>query len=259
MDNYRFEVSPDVGASLSNLLARHIETSPDHRTSFFATGGSQATTWYPTIASKWNSIISKNGALDLFLGDERLVPLESPDSNTRLINDLLMKKASGADITYFTPTLGQDTASLIAIEQLCGSSTLLANEDIEPYRKFLTSLINRYDELLEKTASNRFLHLGLGPDGHIASIFPNRTDFNIKGKFCEIGYDLAQVNKNLRLSVTMDFINSSKTVVLSVTGREKAKVLRKVLENPSDYPAGSLGALDLIILVDEDAASEFDL
>jgi 6-phosphogluconolactonase len=77
-----------------------------------------------------------------------------------------------------------------------------------------------------------FIFLGLGADGHTASLFPNSEVLKERKRLVGHGYAVEQ--NSYRITLTAPFINQAATIVFLVIGDSKAKVLYEVLEGPKD-------------------------
>jgi 6-phosphogluconolactonase len=100
--------------------------------------------------------------------------------------------------------------------------------------------------------------LGLGEDGHTASIFPRHTDLFESDKICEVA--IHQDTRQKRITLTGRVINNAKAVAFLVTGRNKAVVVENMFKNKPEalnYPASfvvpSYGSLSWYM--DKDAYS----
>jgi 6-phosphogluconolactonase len=162
----------------------------------------------------------------IFWGDERCVPAESPDSNYGLARkDFLMNVDVPADHIHPMPA------------------------DLEPEKgAFLYE--KEIPEILD------LMFLGLGKDGHTASLFPGQAAVEEKRKrvLAVKGGD----PDVYRLTMTFAFINRAREVVFLVSGEEKADVVKSVLEeHDTKYPAGSVKPVNgrLTWILDRDAAS----
>jgi 6-phosphogluconolactonase len=94
--------------------------------------------------------------------------------------------------------------------------------------------------------------LGLGPDGHVASLFPNHWDATITGRAIPI-VDSPKPPLQ-RVSFSMDFINKSDQVWIIATGEAKAPAVTQILEADHSIPAGHVMAAQLTrLIVDAEA------
>ena len=94
--------------------------------------------------------------------------------------------------------------------------------------------------------------LGLGPDGHVASLFPNHWDATITGRAIPITDSPKPPPQ--RVSFSMDFINKSDQVWIIATGEAKAPAVTQILEADHSIPAGHVMAAQLTrLIVDAEA------
>jgi 6-phosphogluconolactonase len=104
------------------------------------------------------------------------------------------------------------------------------------------------------------VYLGLGPDGHTASLFPGTTALHVADKPCVANRVDGPVASPWRLTLTYPAINAARRVRFLVEGAEKADILKQVVESPRDierYPAQGVAPAngDLVWLVDAAAAA----
>jgi len=98
--------------------------------------------------------------------------------------------------------------------------------------------------------------LGMGPDGHVASIFPNHVSSEITTQSV-IGVSDAPKPPAERISLTIQALSNSEEVWFLVSGREKAPALARALAGDTDLPAGRVTAYGRTLwLVDQDSAAE---
>lgn len=99
--------------------------------------------------------------------------------------------------------------------------------------------------------------LGMGDDGHTASIFPDNIELWNSKNICEAAEH--PVSKQKRITVTGGVINNSKKIVFLITGKNKADVLKKIINKEDDYlkyPASHVSPVngDLYFYIDKNAA-----
>lgn len=158
-------------------------------------------------------------AVHLWYGDERCVPPDHPDSNHGQASARL--EAPGAHWHRMRGELGPDQGAADYSTELDGT-------------------------ILDLT------HLGMGPDGHTASLFGDHKLLRAGG--VAIGVHDSPKPPPQRITLTLEKLNESRTIMLIVTGEEKAEALAHVLEGPNRaYPASLLDA-DRLVLVADDAA-----
>jgi len=163
--------------------------------------------------------------LNLWLGDERWVPADHPESNARMARDTLASFVGGRlhEIPY-----GQDPEIAAA-----------------DYSSTLTNLFDAPDLVL----------LGIGDDGHTASLFPGSPALEMDGIYVAHFVPSKDV---FRLTATFDFLSTAKKIVYLVSGEGKADALTELLEGSADpLPARRVAdnASDVTWLVDDAAAA----
>lgn len=175
-----------------------------------------------------------------FWGDERHVPPTDPESNYRMAEETLLSKIPVAAGNVFR----------IAAENPDAAAAAEAYE--KTLRKFFAlepGQFPRFDLIL----------LGMGPDGHTASLFPGTAALEEKSKLVVANW--VDKLKTSRLSLTLPVLNAAACVIFLVSGTDKAPALHAVLESDApveQYPAKLVRPVngELIWLVDRAAASQ---
>jgi 6-phosphogluconolactonase len=171
----------------------------------------------------------------LFFADERYVPPEHPDSTLRLVRETLLVGAPvPPDNVFPMPTQG-------------GSP----EEDGAAYAATLEHFFGAPQPAFD------LILLGMGPDGHTASLFPGHRDH--PGLVAAI-HDSPKPPP-VRLTLTLDAIEHARAILFLVTGADKALALKTVFETktrePSALPASRVMAADgkTFWLVDREAGA----
>lgn len=135
-----------------------------------------------------------------------------------------------------------------------------AAERIHPMPVEVSDLFDgatEYAATLEKLAGSPpkldLVHLGLGADGHTASLVPNDPVIHF------VAPDVAVTSPyqgRQRMTLTYPILNRARQVLWVVTGREKAPILRRLLDGDESIPAGGIRHEHGLILADEAAATE---
>jgi 6-phosphogluconolactonase len=175
-----------------------------------------------------------------FWGDERHVPPTDPDSNYRMADEAMLSKIPVPAGNVFRFAAENPDAAAVADAY---EHTL---------RKFFAleaGQVPRFDLVL----------LGMGPDGHTASLFPGTPALQEKSRIVVANW--VDKLKTSRLSLTLPVLNAARCVMFLVSGTDKAPALKAVLEADApgeQYPAKLVRPTDgrLIWLVDRAAASE---
>jgi len=177
------------------------------------------------------------GRICFFWGDERHVPPDHPDSNYRMAYETMLSKLPVRlqNVFRIHAELRDAEAAVVAYEQ-----------DLKTFFNLRPGEFPRFDLVL----------LGLGPDGHTASLFPGTTGLSEKDRLVVANW--VEKFKAYRFTLTLPVLNQSACVIFLVSGEEKSDILREVLENPgADLPAQKVRPTDgrLLWLVDRAAAS----
>lgn len=158
----------------------------------------------------------------LWYGDERCVPEGAEDANHTMAARAL--DAPGATWHRVHGELGPDEAAAAYARELAGVT-------------------------LELTL------LGMGEDGHTASLFPGNPALDLDG--VAVGVRGAPKPPAERVSLSLDFLNASRRIVLLVAGEGKRDALARVLDGPDpDVPASLLERARLTIIADDAALGE---
>src|SRR5205823_2614395 len=95
------------------------------------------------------------------------------------------------------------------------------------------------------------VHLGLGPDGHTASLVPGDPVLDIDNADVAV---TGVYQSRRRMTLTYPAINRSRRVLWVVTGSEKAQMLNRLLDGDTSIPAGRVVRERALVLADEAAA-----
>jgi 6-phosphogluconolactonase len=187
----------------------------------------------PTIRNRmpWDNI-------HFFWGDERHVPPDDPQSNYRMACDTLFA---------FAPVPEQNIHRVHAEEPDAALCAEKYERELLSFFELDTGQIPRFDCIM----------LGMGPDGHTASLFPG-TDALHEKKRLVVANWVEKLHAH-RITLTAPVLNNAALVVFLVSGREKAEVLKEILEGdyrPDLLPAQIIRPENgrLLWLVDQAAA-----
>ncbi len=228
-----------VACAAAELFVKLVAQAQAERKPFRValSGGTTPTALYDALASpEWRSRVRWNG-IAFFFGDERAVPPDHPDSNYRTANDHLFRplRISDGQVHRMKADMGALEAAAEAYEQELHTA--------------IGGLFPRFDLAL----------LGMGPDGHTASLFPGNKVLGEDTRWVVPVTDAPKPPPR-RLTLTVPVLNSAGQILFMVTGKDKAEALREVLEgtaSPQQYPAKLVnpGPDCLTWLVDAAAAS----
>lgn len=208
-------------------------------------GGSTPKALYSLLATNYASFPWKR--VFLFFGDERHVPPTDPDSNYRMVNEsLLTRIAIPAENVFRVAAENPDAAA--------------AASDYE------TRLRRFFDLRPEIPAANRpgefprfdLILLGMGPDGHTASLFPDSPALDEQSRLVVANW-VAKFDTH-RITFTFPVLNRAAEVMFMASGADKADMLRRVLEakNTPPLPSQRVQPSDgkLLWILDEAAAAK---
>lgn len=103
-----------------------------------------------------------------------------------------------------------------------------------------------------------YILLGMGNDGHTASVFPNNLKDINSNEICLKA--LKSENNQFRISLSIPTINNAKFVSFMITGSDKAIVLKKVIENNNEsYPASFVSNSNLKFFLDKESGHLLDI
>ena len=234
MTKYDLQVSPDknfLAFAASDLIAQIIESTLKNksRAKIALCGGSTPEAAYSLLGKK--NIDWKN--VDLFLGDERWVDNSSQDSNCFLLNNSLFKEGN--------PSL---KASFFPVSTIELSSPEASAKDYERIiKKNLDGDPPRFDLIL----------LGLGDDGHTASLFPGSDALFVRDDLITVG----EGKGHQRITFTSKLLNSTDNVVFLISGSGKQIALKRLLDQSESWertPAKLVANRSkIIVLADKDA------
>lgn len=158
-------------------------------------------------------------SMQYFWGDERFVPPDDPESNYRMAREtLLINVPVTSDQVHRVPTERGDPPLVAELYEA----------DIRRAMNILPAQMPRFNLIL----------LGMGPDGHCASLFPHTDALHVYDRLVTANF-VPKLRAN-RITFTVPVINNAAAVVFLVAGADKADALAAVLEGPRDpetYPS----------------------
>jgi 6-phosphogluconolactonase len=238
MTKYEIQVSEDknsLALAASDLITQIIQSSLKNKTraKIALCGGSTPKAAYSLLGKnrlEWTNV-------DLFLGDERWVDNESQDSNCFLLNNSLFKEGNPSlEASFFSVS----TVDLPSPEDSANDyETILKNNlDGDP---------PKFDLIL----------LGLGDDGHTASLFPGSDALFERDRLITVG----EGKGHKRITFTSKLLSSADNVVFLISGSAKQTALKRLLDQSESWertPAKLVSPnSEIIVLADKDAYPSF--
>ncbi len=198
-------------------------------------GGNTPVLFFSALAERHSGSVDWNN-IHFFWGDERCVHPDDPESNYGLARDLLLNNIS----------VPEENIHRIRGEDDPKNEASRYSGEIRAFAKSV-NLLPSFDLMI----------LGLGNDGHTASIFPGNIRSFSSRKLCDVA--VHPCSRQKRITVTGKVINNSGKVIFLVTGETKARVVEDIFkEKPAAtlYPASCVVPIsgNTTWMLDEDAA-----
>lgn len=197
-------------------------------------GGSTPKALYSLLATKptipWDKIC-------FFWGDERHVPPDHPESNYRMVDQALLSKV---------PVRPENIFRIHSEEKDAAVAALQYEQALKAFFHLSPGKFPRFD----------LIFLGVGPDGHTASLFPGTSALNESQRLVVANW-VPKFNTH-RITVTFPVLNAAACITFLVSGLDKASMLHEVLENSAaDLPSQKIRPVNgqLIWLLDDASAS----
>ena len=208
-----------VDTAVSNIISQASEAIK--KSGFYTlvlSGGNTPRPIYRALASSHDQSVLDWRKIFIFWGDERCVPPTNPESN------YLMAKTALLDLV---PIPAKN------IFRIRGE--LQPEEAAQDYEKNIDRFFNTKEKRFDTTL------LGLGEDGHTASLFPNTKGLQETTLWVVPNMN-PHTNTN-RITLTFPALNSSRNIIFLVKGAEKAEVIADIIKNPNtppQYPAKNI-------------------
>ena len=230
-----FSSKEEITPYAANIFVAAAQNAIQKRGRFLValTGGSSPVSLYKLLAtSQYKSKIDWENVF-VFWGDERWVPLDDERSNAKMSSDYLLNHVGIPKSNLFPMYKEGFAPEEYALE----------------YEKLIKSFTGDHGQF-------DLILLGMGDDGHTASLFPGEAVLHENNKWVSAYYLESQ--NMYRITLTAPFINKAKEIVVITFGESKAHALNEVLYgdyNPEKYPTQLIKPLDgkLLFLTDQAA------
>ena len=216
------KVLPDPAAIAAEAAERIVRAADEAialsgRFRIGLSGGSTPKLLFQLLASEayhdridWTNV-------EVFFVDERCVPPDHADSNFRMVREMLLARV---------PIPGDN------VYRMRGEVDP-PDEAAKEYGRMLKEKFG--GPTIEEGGGLDVVLLGMGDDGHTASLFPGTGAVNETKHRCVANYaEMSTTGKSWRVTLTAPFINRARDVIVLVAGASKAKTLAAVLEGPRD-------------------------
>ena len=216
-------VVDDVPGEFAERVIEAFHSRPNDAFSFALSGGALARNCYERLADDAGTQIDW-WKVDVYWGDERCVPLDDENSNYRLVRESLLEKVGAVNANF----------------------PMRCDEGPDPYQLRLGEL-GRVD----------VVHLGMGPDGHTASLFPGSPALDADpGRLVVMNDDPSGNNPLPRMTLTFAGIARARLALVTVSGEEKRAALARVAAGDPAVPASHIRADRVLWIVDPAAAGD---
>lgn len=230
-----FETATKLSEYFASILREQVISS-ESKINFALSGGSTPKNIFKLLANNYRDSINWN-KINFFWSDERCVPPDDDESNYKMAYDNLLSKISVPEENVFR-IKGENDSEVEAKNYSEQIRTVLPQKNQLP----------QFDLIM----------LGLGEDGHTASIFPDQIHLLNANNVCSVATH--PITKQKRITFAGKVINNARNIVFIVTGNNKSKIVDDILnqkEDSKNYPASFIKPINgnLFWLLDKEAAS----
>jgi len=232
-----FPTREALAQTIAAILIKDLDRiEPDHFYTIALSGGSTPEYIFQYLSDNYAGRISWEKLL-VFWGDERCVPPEDKESNYRMAYENLLQNVPIPDANVFR-IRGEDEPEVEARQ----------------YAGLVSSMVPFFNGIPQFD----LMLLGLGDDGHTASIFPDRPDLFTTTQLFEVA--IKPGTRQKRITATGKLINNSSKIYFIVTGKGKASIVAEIIEGrsgPDRYPAAKVnpGSGHIVWMLDSEASS----
>jgi 6-phosphogluconolactonase len=226
----KIEILPNaqaVAEKAAQLIAGEARAAVAARSRFVIAVSGGHTPWLMLRALATEDVPWKH--MHVVQADERIAPAGDPDRNLTHLRESLLEHAP------------------------------LPPENIHPMpveASDLEAAAKQYAATLANLAGSPpildLVHLGMGPDGHTASLVPGDAVLNVTDR--DVALTGVYMGRR-RMTLTYPILNRSRGILFLVTGKEKIEMLPKLLAGDSSIPSGRIRQDHAVLLADRDAAA----
>lgn len=209
-----FSTPRDAAEAVATDLAAKINSTAaaDRHLTLALSGGNTPGLLFSVLAEKYSLSINWN-FVDIFWVDERCVPPDHPESNYGMTREKLLAHISIPE-TNIHRIKGEADSPREAAASYSGE-------------------IMKYTRSVRGIPGFDIIILGMGEDGHTASIFPGRLDLFVTNLFCETS--VHPVSGQNRITLTGKVINNAGKIIFLVTGNVKAQMIREIFMQGPEF------------------------
>ncbi len=220
-----FPTADQVAAGAAAYLEQEIRDALTHQKSFSLAISGGRTPW------EMLKILSKADLpwkrVNLFQVDERVAPDGHADRNLTQLFQAIVGTPMVTQLRIFPmPVLAED------LEEGC----------------------REYTQVLDEITDSKgldLIHLGLGSDGHTASLVPGDGVMEVQDRLVACTQNTYQ--GRIRMTLTYPLLNAAKQLLWIVTGSEKQEMVKRLIQQDPSIPAGSIRQENALLMVDQAA------
>lgn len=240
MSEPRFTVLPDppaVAEATADRFVAAAQAAVEQRGRFCValSGGSTPRAVYPLLTASPRVERVDWSRVEFFWGDERAVPPDDPESNFGVAYRMLVSRLPGVrpEAVHRMPADAPDRDAAARAYEREIARAVPAEDEPPPFD---------------------LIWLGMGADGHTASLFPGSEALDVYDR--SVVANWAPSLGTWRMTFTFPLIDAARQVLFVVTGADKAPAVRAVRSGESDLPAARVEAAAVEWLLDRAAARE---
>ncbi len=225
------QIAEEIASSLIDLSKKY-KNEPIH---IALSGGNTPKIVFNYLTEKYGKQLAKTN-FHFWWGDDRCVPPNNDDSNYKWAYQLWLNPIGIKDMN---------------IHRVFGENTPEA--EAKRYSAEIEKHISKTNEL----PKFHYVLLGLGEDGHTASIFPHQIELLNVEPYCAVAEHPSSGQK--RITFTGKVINNAEEVVFLSTGSKKSEIIHEIIDlKQTQYPATHIqpSSNNLTWLIDKDAAKD---
>ena len=237
----RFTVLPDSPSACRAVADRFVELAAEaieERGVFRValSGGGTPKSVYPLLLEPQRRDAVDWSRVEFFWGDERTVPPDDPESNFGVAYHMLIAQL---------PDVRQDRIHRMPAEAPDLHAAALSYE---------SELRLAFGARGDEPPAFDLIWLGMGPDGHTASLFPGSDALDETERWV-VG-NWAPHPQAWRMTLTFPVLNAARAVIFAVEGANKAEAIRRIREGGSGLPAERVSGDHVEWIIDAAAAGE---
>ncbi|MBF0405975.1 MAG: 6-phosphogluconolactonase [Candidatus Riflebacteria bacterium] len=211
--------STDFPYKAAERMAVLIEQSAAHnkgeKVSIALSGGTTPKSFYSAFNRNHLSNLTRSHSLCWFQTDERYVPQTDDQSNQKMILETLFSNCMANEIANFFPV----RVSINNVDEICRT-----------YEKTIFSQVKKVES---GNPVFDIIILGIGDDGHIASIFPETDESMSPGSLVQACF-IKKFNQT-RITISFNTIASARKVIIAASDKKKANIIQQTLSESNNY------------------------